>query len=200
MNQLEFLVEEKSIAEVLRVLLPKILPEGWTVGENCFIRTHEGKQDLQKSIIPKIRAASRSGLNIGFVIIQDQDNDDCKELKNKIEELCLEAMPEGKEIPICVRIVCHELESWYLGDCRAIEQVFPCFKARHFENKRSFKYPDSCINPKRMLKGIVGEYSQIDVARRMAPLLNPTDNRSYCLSVFLKGVQSIANRVLSNAV
>ena len=46
MDHLEFLVEERSMAEVLKVLLPRILPAPWVLGENYFIRPHEGKSDL----------------------------------------------------------------------------------------------------------------------------------------------------------
>ena len=54
MDRLEILVEEPSIAEVLRVILPKVLPVGWALDVNCFVRYHEGKQDLQG--LPLFRA------------------------------------------------------------------------------------------------------------------------------------------------
>lgn len=50
MDRLEFLVEERSMAEVLKVLLPRILPASWVLDENYFIRPHEGKSDLKRSI------------------------------------------------------------------------------------------------------------------------------------------------------
>lgn len=198
MNQLEILVEEKSMEEVLRSLLPRILPDGWRLNENCFIRTHEGKQDLQHSLPQKIRAASRTGLNIGFMILQDQDSNNCKELKQLLCDLCKNASPAGHMIPVCVRIVCHELESWYMGDCDALAQVFPRFHADQYRNKKAFRNPDSCIGPKRYLKSIVGEYPQIATARDIAPFLDVANNQSHSYNVFVKGLLSLIMRIENN--
>ena len=155
MDRLEILVEEHSIAEVLRVILPKVLPDGWRLNENCFVRCHEGKQDLQQSIPRKIRMASKSNIKIGFIILQDQDSDDCRRLKAKLANIC-EGAQVHNMVPFKVRIVCHELESWYLGDMDAIETVFPKFHANSQRGKKKFRHPDDCTNPKRELKRIVG--------------------------------------------
>jgi hypothetical protein len=53
---IEILTEELSMEELLRGLLPKILPPDYAVDVNCFIRSHEGKSDLQKSVPRKLRA------------------------------------------------------------------------------------------------------------------------------------------------
>ena len=36
MDRLEFLVEEESMAEILKVLLPQILSDSWKLNENYF--------------------------------------------------------------------------------------------------------------------------------------------------------------------
>lgn len=193
MNQIEFLVEEPSMAEILRAILPRVLPEGWKLNSNCFIRTHEGKQDLQRSIPRKIRAMKRIPGGVGFVIIQDQDSNDCRELKNRLVALCNSALSEGESVSYCVRIVCRELEAWYLGDMQALEQVFPGFHASRYQNKSLFRNPDNCVNPKRELKRIVGDYPQIEIARRIGPLLNPETNSSRSFQIFLSGIQRMIN-------
>ena len=152
MERLEILVEEPSIAEVLKVILPKILPVGWALGENCFIRHHEGKQDLQQSVPRKIRVASKKDICTGFIILQDQDSNDCYLLKSKLVGLCESSQQGGHIIPYKVRIVCHELESWYLGDMDALEKVFPHFHAASYKGKSKFRQPDECVNPKQELK------------------------------------------------
>jgi hypothetical protein len=43
--RVEILTEESSMAEVLKVILPKILPDQWILNQNYFIRPHEGKSD-----------------------------------------------------------------------------------------------------------------------------------------------------------
>jgi Endonuclease V len=53
---IEILAEEASMALFLEGLLPRILPPDYAFGINCFVRPHEGKSDLQKSIPKKLRA------------------------------------------------------------------------------------------------------------------------------------------------
>lgn len=185
MDRLEILVEEPSIAEVLQVILPKVLPEGWVLGENCFVRHHEGKQDLQQSIPRKIRVASQKDITTGFIILQDQDNSDCKDLKARLVNLCQSAQKDNPVVPFKVRIVCHELESWYLGDMDAIEKVFPRFHAANYKRKKKFRQPDDCQNPKQELKKIVGFYPQIATARAIAGHMNIPDNSSSSFHCFI---------------
>lgn len=191
MDRLEILVEESSVAEVLNVILPKVLPDGWTLNENCFVRPHEGKQDLQQSIPRKIRAASKKDITTGFIILQDQDSNDCRVLKSQLVDLCENAQQGNKAVPYKVRIVCHELEAWYLGDMDAIEQVFPRFHAANYRGKKKFRQPDDCNNPKQELKKIVGDYPQIATARAIAPHLDIEDNRSPSFRCFVSGVRSM---------
>lgn len=153
MDHLEFLVEEKSMAEVLKVLLPRILPEGWMLDVNYFIRPHEGKSDLKRSIPKKLRGfAQNKEQTTGFVIVQDQDSNDCRKLKKELAEICEEN--KSANIKFLVRIVCHELEAWYLGDMPAIQAVFPRFNPAKHINKAQFRSPDNCQNPKRSSKAL----------------------------------------------
>ena len=192
MNQLDILVEEVSIAEVIKVILPKVLPDGWQVNENVFIRVHEGKQDLKDSIPRKLKAAQHGNSKRGFVIVQDQDANDCRALKSQLVSCCDSAL-EGvrKDIPYKVRIVCHELEAWYLGDMPAIAKVFPKFKVEKQENRAIFRNPDKCICPKNELKKVVGDYGQIIMAKSMAPLMDPHENRSTSFHSFFDGVLKV---------
>ena len=191
MDRLEILVEEPSIEEVLRIVLPKILPDGWILDENCFVRHHEGKQDLQQSIPRKIRVASKKNITTGFIILQDQDNNDCRVLKAQLSQLCEDAQRGNNTVPYKVRIVCHELESWYLGDMDAIEKVFPRFHAANYRGKKKFRQPDDCVNPKQELKKIVGDYPQIATARKIAPHLDIDGNRSPSFRCFISGLKQI---------
>lgn len=191
MDRLEILVEEPSVAEVLQVILPKVLPDGWVLGENCFVRRHEGKQDLQQSIPRKIRAASKKDITTGFIVLQDQDSNDCRTLKAHLVQLCENAQIGNREVPFKVRIVCHELESWYLGDMDAIEKVFPRFHAASYRGKKKFRQPDECANPKQELKKIVGDYPQIATAREIAPHLDIDGNISPSFHCFITGLRQM---------
>lgn len=184
MDRLEFLVEERSMAEVLKVLLPRILPASWVLDENYFIRPHEGKSDLKRSIPKKLKGfAQHKEQTTGFIIIQDQDSNDCRQLKQELVALC--KANQAPNIKFLVRIVCHELEAWYLGDMKAIQAVFPRFNpARHLK-KSLFRLPDTCQNPKTRLKDIVGDYQQIATAQMIAPYIDIEHNRSESFRQFV---------------
>ncbi len=55
-STVEILVEERSMEIFLRVILPELLPNPYVLDQNCFIRPHQGKSDLQKSIPKKVQA------------------------------------------------------------------------------------------------------------------------------------------------
>ena len=188
MDRLEFLVEERSMAEVLKVLLPRILPASWVLDENYFIRPHEGKSDLKRSIPKKLKGfAQHKEQTTGFIIIQDQDSNDCRQLKQELVALC--KANQAPNIKFLVRIVCHELEAWYLGDMKAIQAVFPRFNpARHLK-KSLFRLPDTCQNPQTRLKDIVGDYQQIATVQMIAPYIDIEHNRSESFRQFVSGIR-----------
>lgn len=188
MDRLEILVEEPSIAEVLKTILPKVLPEGWAIGENCFVRPHEGKQDLRASIPRKMRVASNKDYATGFITVHDQDADDCHRLKAELVKLCSDAQ-KADFPPFKVRIVCRELESWYWGDMAAIEKVFPRFHAAKYRNKKQFRQPDACVSPKNELKRVVGAYPQIATARDLASHMDVAANKSQSFQCFIACVK-----------
>lgn len=70
-----FLLEEKSAKEMLDVIVPKILPEG--VSHKCI--PFEGKSDLENNIARKMRGWLKP--NSVFLVMRDQDSGDCKEVK-----------------------------------------------------------------------------------------------------------------------
>ena len=171
----------------LAELLPRILPQGWQLNKNVFIRTHDGKSDLQRSIPIKVRAfGSIPGMNVGIIIVEDQDSWNCVELKQHLLKLYTEQAKPN--IKCMVRIVCHELEAWYLGDMQAIQHVFPRFKPEQHKNKAKFRNPDACINPKRELKSIVGEYPQIQTAKQIAKHFDIEANKSTSFNYFISGL------------
>ena len=185
MDRIEFLVEEASVAEVLKLILPQIMPDPWVLDENYFIRPHEGKSDLKKSIPNKIKAY-RKGPSVGIVVLQDLDSNDCKQLKTELVSLC--AQNANENTPFLVRIVCHELEAWYMGDTKALSMVFPRFKPQKYKNKNHFRNPDNCVNPKNLLKSILGVYPQIQKAREMGAKMDVNNNLSESFNQFIQGI------------
>jgi len=108
---LVFFLEEPSAKEMLTALLPKILPPEI---DSRFI-VFQGKQDLEKNLLKRLR-----GWRVpesGFIVLRDQDSGDCHTIKRKLSVICSEAEKE-----VLVRIACHEMESFYLGDLSAVEK------------------------------------------------------------------------------
>ena len=107
---LVFLLEEPSARELLKGLLPRV------VHQSVWIRyiVFEGKQDLEKNVIRRLRGWRAP--NSVFVVLRDQDAADCLTVKRELVRKCEEA---GKPETI-VRIACRELESWYFGDLAAV--------------------------------------------------------------------------------
>ena len=108
-----FLLEEPSMQVLLDDWLPRLFP-GWMEGEHFQCVPHEGKSDLERSIPRKLAAWRYPGDR--FVIVRDADNSDCVDLKARLVALCAKA---GRPDTM-VRLVCQELESWYLGDLAAV--------------------------------------------------------------------------------
>ncbi len=109
MTELVFLLEEPSAREMLRGLLPRILPPGVSFRLIAF----EGKQNLEGQLALKIRGYRVPDAR--FIVIRDQDSGDCRRIKAKLKALCAGA---GHESAL-IRIACRELESWYSGrPCR----------------------------------------------------------------------------------
>lgn len=174
-----FLVEERSMKTLLEGLLPRILPK-----DILFqIIPHEGKADLERSVPIKIKAWTEP--EVKFVIIQDQDSNDCKDLKQKLVSL---AAPYGKQF--LVRIACHELEAWYFGDMDALEKTYDV-DLSPIRNKKMYRDPDAIVSPKSELRKIIPEHKQIEGARKMAPKMDISGNRSHSFNVFVSGVRRL---------
>jgi hypothetical protein len=187
MARIEILTEELSMQVVLENLLPRILSPNWILGQNYFIRAHEGKSDLQKSIPKKIKVFSNYHEPAGVVIVHDQDANDCKSLKTKLLNLCT---PNG-DCPVLVRIVCRELEAWYLGEMGAIQKSYPNFKLDKFKSKAKFRTPDK-LNAADELKNMLPEFQKIASARTISKHLSISDedNKSESFRQFVMGVSN----------
>ena len=192
MGRIEILVEEPSMEECLKELLPKIVPARWKIAENYFIRKHQGKSDLQKSIHSKVRVFNNWHEPAAIIILHDQDSADCKILKEDLFERC-----GDHSIQILIRIVCRELESWYLGDLTAVEKAYPNFNSNKLKRKAQFRNPD-LLNAKDKLKKILPEYKEISSSREISKFMDVEQNRSISFKNFVSGIQTIFNHEVFN--
>ncbi len=187
MPRIEILTEELSMQAVLEIILPKIVSSNWTLGQNYFIRAHEGKNDLQKSIPKKIKVFSHYHEPAGVIIVHDQDSNDCKVLKSKLSDIC----SSNGECAVLIRIACRELESWFLGDMKAIQSAYPRFKIEKFIRKDKFRNPDN-LNAAEELKIILPEFQKIASARAISEhlALHTDENKSESFKQFVTGITS----------
>ncbi len=83
-----------------------------------------------------------------------------------------------------VRIICKELESWFIRDLKAIECAFPRFSAAQFENKSRFRKVDNITKPSADLLKLIPEFSnrkflpKLEVSEKIAEFMNPDINKS----------------------
>ncbi|WP_413205705.1 DUF4276 family protein [Rhodospirillum sp. A1_3_36] len=179
------LVEEPSIALLLRDhILPGIL------GDRPFrVIPHQGKSDLEKSIPRKLKAAWPPGTR--FMILRDNDGGDCLALKERLTKLC----PESKRSHTVVRIVCQELESWYLGDLLTIDRsgLVPGSRFERDQRKAKYRDPDRLANAKQEMKTLVKVYKPLSGAGAIGPHLDVGRNQSRSFQVFVDGIRRLAN-------
>lgn len=174
-----FLLEEKSMKELLDIILPKLLPA------DVAFKTiaHSGKSDLQRSIPHKLKAWRQPDTK--FVIVQDQDSADCLKLKQLLQDM---VSPFGREV--LIRIACKELESWYFGDLEAVSKAYGK-NAKDLSLKSKYRNPDKIENPKRELQKLFPNHQQLDGARRIAVHMDLKNNLSSSFRCFVSGVKRL---------
>lgn len=185
MKEIVFLLEEPSMREVLNAILPQVIPSHIVFS----VHPHEGKQDLERSIPRKLRAWQNPQAR--FVILRDQDSANCLDIKQRLQKLCEQT---GRDNCL-IRIVCHELEAWFLGDLAAVSVAYDLPHLTRLSEKAKFRNPDRLSNAADELQKLVEGYQKVGGARAIAPHLNLADNRSRSFNVFLEGVQRLVSEI-----
>ena len=167
---------------LLNALLPRIFPE---LNFQCV--PHEGKNDLEKSIPRKLRAWREPGVQ--FVVLRDNDGADCFATKLHLQQICSNA---GRPNTL-VRIVCQELEAWYLGEPDAMAEAFEDEKLRGIGRKAKFRDPDNVRKPSHELERLVRSFQKVSGARSMARFLSRERNKSPSFQSLLSGIDKIVS-------
>lgn len=191
MKGIYFLVEEQSIKPVIEAVMSDIIDI--EKGEWFDIKIHQGKRDLLKAI-PRVLPTLSKVPNTKIVILHDQDQNDCLELKkllvNTIEQVTCYC-------PYKIRIVCKELESWFLGDLQAIQKTFPKFSPAKFKNSAKFRNPDDIQYPSKELLRIIPELAalstlpKVRTAEAISRNLDINKNSSDSFNQFVDGVKAL---------
>lgn len=181
MSRVVFLLEEHSMKVLLEGLLPRLFP-----GLPFLCLSHEGKQDLERSIPRKLKAWREPGVR--FVVVRDQDGGDCQEVKARLLRLCRGTGRRGT----LVRVVCRELEAWYVGEPDALARAFPEARQTALRGLVSHRYlnPDVVVRPSDAIAKVIPEFQKRSGARRMAEALS-RNNRSRSFQVFVEGIEGL---------
>ena len=174
------MVEERSMKELLEVVLSKILPKGI---ETPLIIPHNGKRDLAKSIPVKLKAWQNS--DDKFIIVHDQDANDCMQLKTELLSLC-----KSSRNNCLIRIVCTELESWYFGDLKAVSLAYGKDYTA-LAAKRKYRMPDKIFSAKQELRKIIPTYQPIEGSKKISTYMDVERNTSISFNKFVSGVRKM---------
>lgn len=187
-GRIVLLLEEPSMRALLDDWLPRIFP-GWVEGEHFLCVPHEGKSDLDRSIARKLAAWRIAGDR--FVVLRDNDGAGCMASKARLRVLCQQA---GRPQTL-VRLVCQELESWYLGDLAALAQALQAPKADTPAHRKRYADPDGWHKPSLEVKRLAPAFQKLSGARAMARHLGTQDNRSRSLHAFVVGLRRMADEM-----
>jgi hypothetical protein len=121
----------------------------------------------------------------------DRDDDDCKELKKRLEKIAREAglvtraTAKGKPYSVANRIAIEELEAWFFGDWQAVCAAYPNVPVT-VPAKARFRAPDAIRGGtweafERLLQAagyFAGGLRKIEAARTVAHQMDPLRNTS----------------------
>ncbi|MSU48917.1 MAG: DUF4276 family protein [Opitutus sp.] len=181
MSEVVFFLEELSARAMLEGFLPKLIPN--TI--RCRYIVFEGKQDLEKQMVKRMRGYRVP--HARFVVLRDKDSEDCRQVKKRLVGKCTEAHHPAS----LVRVACHELESWYLGDLSAVEVGLGVSGLVRHQHKAPYDKPDDLAAAARKLRFIAPTYQKVSGSRAIGPHLNPAKNRSHSFGVFVAGIQKL---------
>jgi hypothetical protein len=191
---LEFLLEEPSAEAALQILVPKIMPFEITFA--CHVMG--GKKTLLKELPTRLRGYSHwLPSNWRIVVLVDRDEEDCKQLKVRLEKLCQTAglisrtQASAKQmVQVINRIVIEELEAWFFGDVTALRKAYP--RLSDISQKAAFRDPDQIRGGtwetlERLLQEAgyyAGGVPKIELAKTITPYMEPICNTSKSFQIF----------------
>jgi Domain of unknown function (DUF4276) len=196
MSMIHVFTEEPSAKNVFDEILPKLLPQGFSFR----VYPHQGKQDLKRALQNTIPTISKiPGSRI--LITRDQDAANCVEVKDDI----LATLNNKCSCPFFVRIVCKELESWFLGDLDAVNKAYPRFKPSNYSGRADLRHVDKIVSPNKFLLRIIPEYSKretlpkLEASSKIAPYLDIGNNKSESFNQTVNAIRQLTgNTAASN--
>jgi Domain of unknown function (DUF4276) len=197
--QLEFLVEDRSIEEALKNLVPKI------VSVEIRIHPFQGKQDLIKKLPVRLKGYKKYiDESYRIVVVIDRDDENCHELKNKLEKIAQDAglltrstASIQDNYQVINRIAIEELEAWFFGDVEAIKSAYQKISLNIAHQER-YRAPDAITGgTAEALEKILKDkkyYTRMpkpEVARNISIHMDPERNTSKSFQVFRDALKDL---------
>ena len=196
---IEFLVEEPSAEAALSNLVPKIIGQDFSFK----VHSYQGKPDLLNKLLPRLRGYKTwIPEDWRIVVLVDADDEDCRILKNRLENIANNAnfatksrKTFGSYFQVLNRLAIEELEAWFFGDIDAVRSSYPRIPL-NLGKKARYRNPDAIKGGtwealEREFKK-VGYFSsgisKILVAREVSIHMEPERNRSKSFQVFRQGL------------
>ena len=198
---IEFFLEEPSAEAFLQGIAHKLLPADIT---RSFI-VFQGKHDLLINLKPRLRGY-RNWISDDYkiVVLVDEDREDCKKLKAKLEAaaaaagLATKTHPKRGSFVVLNRIAVEELEAWFFGDIPALAAAYPGVSPTLGARAR-YRDPDAIAGGtwealervQRQAGYFGGGLPKIEVAREMAKHMDPARNTSASFGQFVQGLAAL---------
>lgn len=190
MGKIVFLVEEESMKTFLATIEPSVRRLLNLQGKGMLYLSFKGKDKLRKKAAKQIRAYRDTYPDCRFVVLCDQDADDCKALKKVFQDIIDQC---GVAKRSRIRIVCKELEAWLLGDRPALEAAFPNSQI----DKKAYANPDNVSNPKKLVLRKTGSSVPTKIARQVGSKMSVDSikrNRSASFRQFVSGLALLVKK------
>lgn len=191
-SHVEVLVEEPSMEEALRGLLPLLLG-----GTSFEVYPSQCKDDLLKRLPERLQGyAAWLPTDWRVVVVMDRDDDDCAALKRDLERIAAHAGMQTittaghHGCQVVNRLAIEELEAWYFGDWGAVRAAYPRVSSSIPKQAR-YRNPDAIRGGtweafERVLRR-AGYFRsglrKIEAARAVAEHWDPDTNRSHSFGV-----------------
>ncbi len=197
---IEFLIEEASAEIVLTEIVPKIL------GDEVTFKVHDfrGKVNLLNKLPQRMKGyyhLLKQQSDWRIVVLIDEDRQNCQELKQELENIAIQeglsTRSTSESFQVLNRIAVEELEAWFFGDIDSLRVSYPRVPA-NLTKRASYRNPDEIKGGtwealERILSS-AGYYTKgfmpkTEVARNIAPFMNPELNTSKSFQVFRDGLK-----------
>lgn len=182
----------------LGALLPRLLPQDRSFQVHAF----QGKSDLLGKLEARLRGyANWLPDNYRIVVVVDRDQEECRQLKQRLEDISANAGLRSRTASgderwqVVNRIAIEELEAWYFGDWQAVRAVYPGVSA-NIPSKQGFRDPDAIAGGtweafERILQRhryFSTGLRKIEAARALGGVIEPERSTSRSFALFCQAI------------